>query len=311
MKVIGLTAFLLLVAGLALSAERPKITGIDHVDFYTTDPGATERFYTVALGLESFPAVEPGQTHRYKVGSQWVGYSPAPDSSSMNRMNHAAFRTSDCEAMRLYLREKGIHVPDSLGTLKTGERIFRVKDPEGNTIEFVQATGGTLMKVHVAGQPVTASNPISRHMIHVGFIVHNRAAEDHFYKDILGFHLYWHGGMTADRDDWVAMQVPDGTDWLEYMLNIKPDPDLRTTGVMNHISLGVKDMKQAAAKVDAAIAQLPAASRPRKDDKPKIGRDGKWQYNIYDPDQTRIELMELTPAEKPCCSEFTGPHPKE
>jgi hypothetical protein len=107
------------------------------------------------------------------------------------------------------------------------------------------------------------------------------------------------------------MQVPDGTDWLEYMLNVKPDADLRTTGVMNHISLGVKDMKQAAARVTAAVAQLPAGSKPRMDEHPQIGRDGKWQFNIYDPDQTRIELMEFKPVEKPCCSEFTGPHPNE
>jgi len=43
---------------------------------------------------------------------------------------------------------------------------------------------------------------------------------------------------------------------------------------------------------------------------PKIGRDGKWQLNLYDPDETRVELMEFTPVEKPCCSEYTGPHPK-
>ena len=40
-----------------------------------------------------------------------------------------------------------------------------------------------------------------------------------------------------------------------------------------------------------------------------MGRDGKWQLNLYDPDDTRIEFMEFTPKEKPCCSEFTGPHP--
>jgi hypothetical protein len=31
---------------------------------------------------------------------------------------------------------------------------------------------------------------------------------------------------------------------------------------------------------------------------------------LYDPDMTRVEFMELTPVEKPCCSEFTGAHPK-
>ncbi len=45
-------------------------------------------------------------------------------------------------------------------------------------------------------------------------------------------------------------------------------------------------------------------------EQPKIGRDGKWQLNLYDPDGTRVELMEFTPVEKPCCSEFTRPHPK-
>ena len=45
-------------------------------------------------------------------------------------------------------------------------------------------------------------------------------------------------------------------------------------------------------------------------EQPKIGRDGKWQLNLYDPDGTRVELMEFTPVEKPCCSEFTGEHPK-
>src|SRR5207247_1780093 len=98
---------------------------------------------------------------------------------------------------------------------------------------------------------VAPRDPVSRRIIHTGFIVHDRTAEDHFYKDILGFHLYWYGGMKPDRTDWVAMQVPDGTDWLEYMLNQPMNPDLRLTGVMNHISLGVKDMKAAQAKLES------------------------------------------------------------
>jgi hypothetical protein len=37
-------------------------------------------------------------------------------------------------------------------------------------------------------------------------------------------------------------------------------------------------------------------------EKPQIGRDGKWQFNMYDPNFTRVELMEPKPVEKPCCS---------
>jgi catechol 2,3-dioxygenase-like lactoylglutathione lyase family enzyme len=141
-------------------------------------------------------------------------------------------------------------------------------------------------------------------MIHAGFVVKDRAAMDHFYKDILGFRLYWSGGMKEGETNWVAMQVPDGTDWVEYMLNVPDNADKHTLGVMNHISLGVVSVKAAKEQLEKAGVALGA------EEQPKIGRDGKWQLNLYDPDGTRVELMEFTPLEKPCCSEFTGPHPK-
>ena len=139
-------------------------------------------------------------------------------------------------------------------------------------------------------------------IIHAGFVVHDRAAEDRFYKDILGFHVYWHGGMKDDETNWVDMQVPDGTDWIEYMLGVSPNASHKTLGVMNHIALGVPD-------IHAAQQQL-IKNGWKGTEQPQIGRDGKWQLNLYDPDGTRVELMEFTPVEKPCCSEYTGPHPK-
>jgi len=126
---------------------------------------------------------------------------------------------------------------------------------------------------------------------------------DHFYKDILGFHIYWHGGMSDDQTDWVDMQVPDGAEWIEFMLNVPANPDRHTLGVMNHIALGVPD-------IHAAQQQL-IKNGWKGTEQPKIGRDGKWQLNLYDPDDTRVELMEFTPVEKPCCSEYTGPHPRQ
>jgi hypothetical protein len=43
--------------------------------------------------------------------------------------------------------------------------------------------------------------------------------------------------------------------------------------------------------------------------KSQVGRDGKVQLNLFDPDQTRIEFMEFTPTRQPCCSPFTAAHP--
>ena len=48
-----------------------------------------------------------------------------------------------------------------------------------------------------------------------------------------------------------------------------------------------------------------------KYDPPKIGRDAKWQFNMYDPDGTRAEFMEFQPVGKPCCSPFTAIGPKK
>jgi hypothetical protein len=59
----------------------------------------------------------------------------------------------------------------------------------------------------------------------------------------------------------------------------------------------------------AAANQLEKAG-VKLTDRPKIGWDGKWSLNLHDLDDTRVELMEFTPVEKPCCAEYPGPHPK-
>jgi hypothetical protein len=45
--------------------------------------------------------------------------------------------------------------------------------------------------------------------------------------------------------------------------------------------------------------------------KTQMGRDGKVQLNVFDPDFTRIEYMEFKPSGPICCSEFKAKHPSE
>lgn len=276
--------------------SRPRITGIDHVAFYTTAPDGVKKLYGDVLELASADPVEPGGATRYMVGAQWVGYCAAPDPKATDRMNHVAFTTDNIGALRRYLTDKGIK-PTQIEGRSDHSLAFTVDDPEGHNIEFVERG-----KTETATPPPSA---VSHRMIHAGFLVYHRDAEDHFYRDILGFRPYWHGGMKDDETDWVAMQLPDGTDWLEYMLNQSEHPELQLTGVMNHISFGVPDMKRAQAVMESH------SWKPHGDEQAEIGKDGKWQLDVFDPDLTRIELMEFKPAQKPCCSDFTGPHPKE
>ena len=294
--VIAALAYALIAHSQNHPAERPRILGIDHVSFYTTQPDGVNKLYSGTLGLTSTSAVEPGGIVRYMVGKQWVGYSAAPDPNSTDRMDHVAFTTNNIITLREYLAANGVKVPTIEGR-SDHSMSLTVIDPEGHRVEFVERG-----KAEVPASPDSA---VSRHMIHVGFLVKNRDAEDHFYRDLLGFRLYWHGGMKPGETDWVAMQVPNGTDWLEYMLNHSEHPDLRLMGVLNHISLGVADMKKAQAILESH------GWKPHDSEKAQMGKDGKWQLNLFDPDLARIELMEFKPVEKPCCADFTGPHPSE
>lgn len=276
---------------------RPRILGIDHVSFYTTAPDGVRKLYGDILGLAAADPVENGSAKRYMIGTQWVGYAPAPEPKATDRMDHVAFTTDNIVALRRYLVGNGIK-PTQIEGRSDHSLAFNVNDPEGHRIEFVERG-----KADVPAPPGSA---VSHHMIHTGFVVHHKDAEDHFYRDILGFRLYWHGvDKPGMPDDWVAMQVPDGTDWLEYMLNQPEHMDLQLTGVMNHISLGVVDMKKAQALMESH------GWKPHGDEQAEIGKDGKWQLDVFDPDFSRVELMELKNVQKPCCNDFTGPHPTE
>jgi len=278
-------------------AARPRILGIDHVSFYTTAPEGVRKLYSDLLGLAAAPPVEPGGTVRYIIGAQWVGYSAAPDPKATDRMDHVAFTTDNIVALRRYLTDKGVKAGQIEGR-PDHSLSFMLNDPEGHPVEFVERGRGAA--------PPAAASATSRHMIHTGFVVYHKDAEDRFYRDLLGFRLYWHGAdKPGTPDDWVAMQVPDGTDWLEYMLNQPPHMDLQLTGVMNHISLGVADMKAAQAIMESH------GWKPHGDEQAEVGKDGKWQLDVFDPDLTRVELMEFKPVQKPCCNDFTGPHPTE
>jgi catechol 2,3-dioxygenase-like lactoylglutathione lyase family enzyme len=266
------------------------------VTILSTDIPAANDFYRRIIYPESvcehcerpprrFFAFPSGQTVELREAS-------APQS---NLLLEVSFVTDDLGKLRQFLKANGIKAEETRS--QSVAPLIVTRDPEGHQISFIESP----YLASVSNSASVADLVAPHRMIHAGFVVHDRAAEDKFYKDILGFRLYWHGGMKDDQDNWVAMQVPDGTDWLEYMLNVPADASHHTLGVMNHISLGVQDIH--------AIEQQLIKSGVKLTEAPKIGRDGKWQLNLYDPDDTRVEFMEFTPAEKPCCNPFTGPHP--
>ena len=274
--------------------KRPKILGIRYVRFAVSDFCKARDFYMEILGqsLECQAGEKSAGGPVLLNASQLVSLSPRRSSAESNLQEEIGFETDDLAALRGYFDQRRIPVtlPDAHGV---AGMFLSITDPEGHHISFVQAS---------ADQRKSNSTRANLQIIHAGFVVKDRAAEEHFYEDILGFRPYWHGGMKDDKDDRVALQVPNGTDWVEFMLNIPADASKHTLGVMNHIALGVPDIH--------AVQKQLLTNGMKLTEEPKLGRDGKWQLNVYDPDGTRVEFMEFTPVQKPCCSEFTGPHPK-
>jgi lactoylglutathione lyase len=226
---------------------------------------------------------------------QYIEVFPELKSPDEDRLSHIAFETTDAVQLRDYLASQGVKVPETLKPGLDGNLSFMTKDPDGHNVEFVQYMPGSLHSKNFG--KFLPPTRISERIIHVGVTVQDQAAADHFYKDILEFRETWHGGMKDDRTDWVDMRVPEGTDWVEYMLNVK-NPTPKTLGVMHHLALGVPSVADGYKTLQERGM---TGIQP-----PKIGRDGKWQLNLYDANLTRAELMEPKPVEKPCCSPMTG-----
>jgi catechol 2,3-dioxygenase-like lactoylglutathione lyase family enzyme len=293
------------VGGTAMAATapaRPPITSVSHLSVYASDAAKAENFYVHDLGAVKRADPENPQGARYYFSpAQFVEVLPLPANAGLNRMDHIAFNTADAEAMRRYLASKKIAAPKAVTKGTDGSQWFQVKDPEGVTVEFVQAAPAAV-----------ATNALFPHIIHVGAIIKDRALEDTFYRDILGFRPYWYGGMKDDAPpSWVSQQVPDGTDWLEYMVTTNPALTQAQMGVLNHFALGVPNMEAVFTKLwndDRLQGQADARGQQTV---PKIGRDAKWQLNLLDPDGTRAEVMELHAIGKPCCSAFTAADPEK
>jgi catechol 2,3-dioxygenase-like lactoylglutathione lyase family enzyme len=275
---VGLTA--------QVPANRPRITGIDHIVFRASDAAAAKGFYQDVLGLVETTGFADSTASagrlRFLVGPrQSILVDPDLPAGQDERLRLLAFATPDLDQLTEHFGAIGIAVTRGTGVPAS----IRVTDPDGHPLAFVQRSfppdsGETAGRAH-------GPQPLSTRILHAGLTVRDEAAATRFYKDVLGFSEIWRGGRSEGVTDWVNMRVPDGTDYLEYMLVSSP-PDRRQRGVLHHVALLVPDIQAA---WEAAGARTPAAERARLGP-PNVGRNGRWQLNLYDGDGTRTELME-------------------
>jgi hypothetical protein len=118
---------------------------------------------------------------------------------------------------------------------------------------------------------------------------------------VLGFTETWQGSADGKELSWVNMKVPNGRDYIEFML-YRDRPS--KFGTKNHVSLLVPDVQKAIKELESR----PYYKTYRRPIEMQVGKNGKRQVNLYDPDGTRVELMESrTVTGKPAPSSTAPP----
>jgi catechol 2,3-dioxygenase-like lactoylglutathione lyase family enzyme len=286
---------------------RPHITGLSHVALYVHDVDRSRAFYKDFLGFaEPFSLNDTNGNLRLtfiKINDrQYVELFPEKTPAS-DRLSHIALETDDAEAMRAYLASRGVKVPPKVPKGQIGNLNFNITDPDGHKVEIVQYEPDGWTVQHF-GKDLPDTR-IAARMSHAGIIVGDVPATLKFYCDILGFQEFWRGSRDGKNLNWINIRVPDGKDYLELMLYGKP-PDLAALGGAHHICLEVSDVSKVTSTF--ATRHLPAGC---KDVTPvRTGVNGKRQINCYDPDGTRVEVMEATTADGKPVPPSTAPPPK-
>ena len=286
---ISLLSLLLFATAASAEVKRPKILGIAHIALYVHDVDQARGFYKNWLGYG-----EPFQLDN-KDGSlsmtfikvnedQYIELFPEKEAKT-DRLAHIAVQVEDAEAMRLYLAAHGVKVPATTPKGRTKNSNFMIQDPDGHLVEIVQYEPDSFTR-QAAGKFVDGPR-ISKHIAHVGITVRKLDASMKFYGDLLGFREFWRGSKEGKVLDWVNMRVPDGQDYVEFMLYDQP-LSLSRLGTLNHMCLEVDDIEKATADLEHRPARK-SYTRPLEI---KTGVNRKRQMNLYDPDGTRSELME-------------------
>jgi catechol 2,3-dioxygenase-like lactoylglutathione lyase family enzyme len=281
---------LTLISLAAVAPNRPKISGVAHMAIYVSDVEKARIFYRDWLGFQEPYDLKNADGSLsltfFKVNeNQYIEVFPGLK-PEQDRLNHIAFQTDNAEALRVYLAAKGVKVPDKVNKVRIGNTSFNIKDPEGHTVEITQyeKSGWTRRETG----KFLSDKRISTRMMHVGIIVGDASEAAKFYTDILGLKEFWRGSSaTAKTVSWLNMRLPESQDYVEFMLYTDlPAPTAR--GSQHHICLEVPD-------INKALAQLEASPFRKNYTRPleiRTGINRRRQLNLFDPDGTRIELME-------------------
>lgn len=292
-QLVGRAIALVFVVGLSLYAadavERPRIVGIAEVSLFVHDLEKSRAFYKEFLGFDE-PYSLKGETGA--VSRTWIKISDrqtielVPEQTAgTDRLNRISLQVDDAEAMRRYVTARGVTTPDAINRGKTGDPGFAVRDSDDHVVEFVQyASDGWRRREQGKFLP---ESRVSTRISHVGLLVGDLKAGLALYRGILGGTETWRGGANPNVLTWVNVKLPESEDYLEFILYAAlPAPNKR--GGTHHLCLEVPDIEKTKATLMARAARIGYT----REIEIKTGINRRRQINLFDPDGTRVEVME-------------------
>ena len=276
-----------LLAPAAAQEARPRLLGLSHVAFRVSDLEKARAFYEGFLGYTAVSpmAVSAGPRRLLLVVNQRqylefvAGLDPAED-----RLDHVALVTDDLAQARRLLGARRIPFTEAAAE-PGGNPALRTKDAEGRVLEIVEHARDAWPRSFSAALPDSAA--ISPRVLHAGVLAGDLDAANRFYAGGLGLQETWRGSRDEKVLSWTNLRVPDGEEYIELMLyGALPAPDAR--GTAHHVCLEVPDIERARARLlERGYART--YGRPLEI---RTGVNRRRQLNLYDPDGTRVELME-------------------
>ena len=266
-------------SGFARDTKRPAIWGIAKMTFLVSDFKVARDYYGNYLGFdEAFSySSDIGKVISFKVNDrQFLEFIEDKEAKTKPRLVSVSFETSEVEQMRKFLQENSLQVPDKVSVDGAGNEVFKVKDPHGVPIEFINLMPNSLHRLS-KGKYLSESR-IAKRIHHIGLYCNEVQDDDPFYVGILGFKEIWR--YPENRDEKVAMnylQIPDCVENIEHY----PSGDVN----FSHPCFLVEDMQE-------TIYTLKERKGNQILGKPVVGKGKRWLLNMKNEDGTKVEFTE-------------------
>lgn len=295
--------------GAGAAAESLPLLGLARVTIRVSDLDQARAFYSGVAGFQDTYDVRSADgsiaAAYFKINDrQFLEVVPGLKSGDPRPMAGFAIRTDQLQRLHQMLKGRGLH-PGKIHLDRDGGRGFMLTDLPGQNLdylEFVEYGPKSLAEqTKVQNQD---DHRLSTNLEHVGIIATDFDTAYNFYVKTLGFHEVWRRVAEDGKRviiDHIQMPGPSG-DFVElsnFGQSNKPLERKRAAGAA-HMAFTVAD-------INATVEGVHARQSKMKLHSPRYGLDNRWNFNIYDPDSTRVEFMQVADPAHPAPAVVTTP----